>query len=373
MRVLVPGGYGNFGARICRALARAPGIEVVATGRDPERGARAAGFDSTIFNSTIRSARLDLDAADFAEQLRALAPDLVVHCAGPFQGQDYRVARAALAAGAHYIDLADGRDFVARFAGEIDSEARKANRLALSGASSVPALSSAVVDRLRGRFRELHVIRIAIAPGQHAPRGRATMAAVFGYAGRPFKWLQDGVWVDAHGWQKLARVHHAGVGTRWAAACDVPDLELFPSRYPDVHTVEFRAALELRTQHLALYLAAALRRAGLPLPIERWAGTLDRLSSWLDVLGSDRGGMLVSLEGLREDGRPGKVGWHLTAPSNHGPEIPCMAAILLAGKLARGAIEQRGAFPCMGFLALEEFAPEFERWGITFRIVETDA
>jgi len=360
MRVLVPGGYGNFGARICRALAREPDFEVIAAGRDPERGARAAGFDSS-----IRSARLDLDAADFAAHLKALVPDLVIHCAGPFQGQDYRVVRAALDAGAHYIDLADGRDFVARFAGEIDDIARKANRLALSGASSVPALSSAVVDHLRGRFRELRSIRIAIAPGQHAPRGQATMAAVFGYAGRPFKWLRDGAWIDAHGWQNLARVRHAVVGTRWAAACDVPDLELFPSRYAGVRTVEFRAALELRTQHLALYLAAALRRAGLPLPIEHWAGTLDRMSSWLDVLGSDRGGMLVSLEGLREDGRRGTVEWHLTAPANHGPEIPCMAAILLANKLARGELDERGAFACMGFLELEEFVPEFERWGIT--------
>lgn len=36
-RVLVVGGYGNFGSIICRHLAGAAGIEVIATGRDRTR------------------------------------------------------------------------------------------------------------------------------------------------------------------------------------------------------------------------------------------------------------------------------------------------------------------------------------------------
>jgi saccharopine dehydrogenase-like NADP-dependent oxidoreductase len=38
-----------------------------------------------------------------------------VDAAGPFQGAEPRVARAAIAAGLHYVDLADARDFVAGF------------------------------------------------------------------------------------------------------------------------------------------------------------------------------------------------------------------------------------------------------------------
>ena len=130
-------------------------------------------------------------------------------------------------------------------------------------------------------------------------------------------------------------------------------------------TVQFRAALELGIQHLALWSVAALRRAGLPLPIERCAGPLNRLASLLDVFGSERGGMLVSLAGIQADGSTARAEWHLTADANHGPEIPCMAAILLARKLARGEMTARGAHPCMGFLTLSEFEPEFRRWGIT--------
>src|SRR5712692_230954 len=356
MRVVVIGGYGNFGARVCRALAVSPAMEVVTAGRHPERGQGA--FDGL----KLQHARLDHSARDFPAELKRLAPGLVIHCAGPFQSQDYRVALAALAAGAHYLDLADGRQFVARFSHHVHSAARAAQRIAISGASSLPALSSAVIDSL-----------IAIAPGQRAPRGEATIAAVLGYAGRPFKWRSRGAWRDAWGWQELRRMRFYALGARWAAACDVPDLELFPKRYPGMRTVEFRASLEIGVQQFALWLAALLRRRGVPLPIERWAKPLGRIASWMNVFGGDLAGMLVSLAGRRPDGSRARIEWHLTADAQHGPEIPCMAAILLARKLAQGGVAQPGAFPCMGFLALPEFETEFARWRITTVVKESAA
>lgn len=94
-------------------------------------------------------AAVDIGAPDFTQQLRALSPELVIHCVGPFQGQDYRVADAVLAAGAHYLDLADGRQFIAEFAARVKDQAVIAGRVAISGASTLPALSSAVVEELR--------------------------------------------------------------------------------------------------------------------------------------------------------------------------------------------------------------------------------
>jgi hypothetical protein len=89
-----------------------------------------------------------------------------------------------------------------------------------------------------------------------------------------------------------------------------------------------------------------------------------RTASLLERFGTDRGAMLVSVTGKRLDGRRGSVEWHITAPDNHGPEIPCMAAILMARKLAAGEITATGAQACMGFLQLAEFEPEFTRWGM---------
>jgi len=57
----------------------------------------------------------------------------------------------------------------------------------------------------------------------------------------------------------------------------------------------------------------------------------------MDAFGDDLGGMLVSLAGKRADGSRARIEWHLTADAQHGPEIPCMAAVLLARKLAQAA------------------------------------
>ena len=43
---------------------------------------------------------IDCSASALAERVRALRADAVVHTCGPFQGQDYHVARACMAAGA---------------------------------------------------------------------------------------------------------------------------------------------------------------------------------------------------------------------------------------------------------------------------------
>src|SRR5712691_7205008 len=367
MRVVVIGGYGNFGARVCRALAGSPAMEVVAAGRHPDAGRGG------LADLNLQHARLDHSARDFPAALARLAPGLVIHCAGPFQSQDYRVALAAMAAGAHYIDLADGRQFVAGFAESVHSAAHAARRVAISGASSVPALSSAVIDSLMVRLPHIEEIQIAIAPGQRAPLGEATIAAVLGCAGRPFKWRSGGAWRDAWGWQELKRMRFYGLGARWAAACDVPDLELFPRRYPGLRTMEFRASLEIGAQQFALWLAALLRRRGVALPIERWARPLARIASWMDAFGGDLAGMLVSVTGRRPDGSRARIEWHLAADAQDGPEIPCMAAILPARKLAQGGVAQPSAFPCMGFLAVPEFETEFARWRITTVVRENGA
>lgn len=364
MRVLILGGYGNFGARICRVLATR-GFEVIAAGRNPERGHQECGFDAS-----IAKVRLDITDSHFEVALRGLGPDVVIHCVGPFQSQGFDVARAALRAGAHYIDLADGRAFVREFPSSIDGEAIAAGLLAVTGASTLPALSSAVIDSLRSRVNGIEEIQISIAPAQRSPRGTATLRAVFSYLGRPIKWLVDGEWKTAIGWRELRRFNFQRIGTRWAAACDVPDLDLLPARYPEVKTVQFRASLEFALEHFLLTSLAWFREIGLPFPMENWVGTMDKVASCLDSMGGPKGGMLVSVAGRLPDARAGRIEWHLTADWDRGPEIPCLPAILLAEHLRSGKLSQRGATACMGLLTLGDFEPEFQRLGIQTEFVE---
>jgi NAD(P)-dependent dehydrogenase (short-subunit alcohol dehydrogenase family) len=363
MRVVVLGGTGNFGARIVRVLQDETGMEVIAAGR---RARAAPGAQQ------VRTVQLDMAAIDFPKRLKALAPDLVIHCVGPFQDQDYRVAQAALAAGAHYLDLADGRHFVAQFSAALNAQALSCGRVAICGASTLPALSTAVLDVLCVDFTRVDSIRIVIAPGQRAPRGAATLAAVFSYLGRPVTVWREGQWQQAWGWMDLRRVR-LPFGTRWSALCDVPDLALLPQRYAPVQAVAFHAALEFRIQHLVLWGLAGLRRIGVPLPIAKWAGVLNRVAAVFDPLGGKWGGMQVEVCGITSVGRRVRRYWSLQAPALHGPEIPTLAAILLARRLANGERFAHGAFPCMDFLTLAEFEPQFAKWGITTQTHEVVA
>ena len=364
MRVVVLGGAGNFGARIVRALCGDPAIELIVAGRRvrPVPGA-----------ANVPVVALDIGAAEFPQKLRALSPGLVIHCVGPFQGQGYAVAKSALACGAHYLDLADGRQFIVDFAGQLNDQAAAAQRVAICGASTLPALSSAVVAQLKAGLSSLESIEMIIAPGQRASRGAATLQAVFSYLGRPFPVWCKGQWETSWGWMDLRRVK-LDIGHRLAAACDVPDLELFPARYAGVQTVRFHAALEFGSQQLALWVLAAMRRMGLPFPVGPWAINLNRLAGIYDAGAGHSGGMCVSVVGTRDgSGERVRRTWQLTAPASDGPEIPCMAAILLARRLARAEGFNPGASACMGFLSLADFAPEFARWNITTRVEEVIA
>jgi hypothetical protein len=148
---------------------------------------------------------LAIDAKDpyLAQRLVDLNVNSVVHTAGPFQGQGYAVARAAISAGSNYIDLADGRDFVSGIT-ELDELARQRGVFVTSGASSLPALSSAVVDRYVERFSRLTSIRHGIGSGARAP-GLATMRGVFGYCGKRFLRFESGNWITVHGWLDTQR------------------------------------------------------------------------------------------------------------------------------------------------------------------------
>jgi saccharopine dehydrogenase-like NADP-dependent oxidoreductase len=366
LKTVVLGGYGNFGARICRALSSFPEIELVVAGRDAQRAAR---FAAELGNS-VSSVPLDAKDKSVADKLRSLGAELVIHTAGPFQQQGYALPLAVAAAGAHYIDLADGRRFVCDFSPALDKAFRQQGRLAITGASTVPALSSAVVDDLSRGWQEIHSIDTCIAPAQTAPRGLATLAAVLDYCGAPIQVWRDGSWVTAYGWAAPRPVRFQRLRPRIGALCDIPDLELFPQRYPAVRTVMFRAALELGVTQRALAAVASLRRMGMIRQPARFAGLFHRTANSLDRFGTRLGGMVVCVTGTDATGKPARRAWHLAADHDHGPEIPCMAAILLARRLARHEIAATGAHACMGWLQLADFQPEFARWNMVTDVVE---
>ena len=163
LRVLVIGGYGVFGGRIVALLEDEPRLTLIVAGRSLRRAEKFVA---------ARRPRARLEAAAFdrsanvAAQLAALAPSVVVDASGPFQGYGvgrYGLVEACIAARAHYLDLADGSEFVAGIS-VLDAAAKTAGVFCLAGASSFPVLSAAVVRHLTKDLERVDTIRAGIAP-----------------------------------------------------------------------------------------------------------------------------------------------------------------------------------------------------------------
>lgn len=343
--VVVLGGYGNFGRRIVAALAGDADHRVLIAGRD---GSRAAALAQQVGGNT-EPLQLDVLAPGLADALVRAGAKLVIHTAGPFQAQAFNVPRACIQAHAHYVDLADAREFVCAIH-ELSAEARHHDTLLVSGASSLPALSSAVVDRLAGSFATIETIDHVITSGA-TPPGEATMRGVLAYAGHSFTRWQHGDWRRVFGWQGLAwQRFPSPVGIRLLANCDVPDLDLFPRRYPSVRSVRFRAGVAQPTSMLAIWTGAWAVRLGLMRSMVPLVPRLHRLAVQRAARGSRHSAMRIVVQGRDVSSRPMSRTWTLLAADDHGPEIPCFPAIALARKLLRGEVTVRGAMPCIGLL-----------------------
>lgn len=351
LKVLILGGYGNFGKIIVKYLSQITGVTLVIAGRN------LASAEALAEDFSGEAIRLDAQQEDLAERLKQLKIGLVISTAGPFQGQNYKVAESAIKAGAHYIDLADGRDFVCGIS-QLDKLAKQHNLFICSGASSAPGLSSAVIDELLPRFSQLREITIGISTSEKIP-GKATIGGMLAYCGRPIKQWIKGRWQERYGWQNLiTHRFNQDLGKRPFAACEVADLSLFPERYKGVDTVAFSAGTGLKITHYGTWLFAWLIRIGIIKNPQQWADFLHKNSLRLERFGDGKSGMYIELTGLDKEQRPLKLCWELIAKGNDGVHIPTLAAVALTRKLLAGNITVRGAMSSMGLLTLDEYLAE---------------
>jgi len=365
-RILVLGGYGTFGARISELLGKAKDIEVLVGGRSLEK---AKVFCRSRADLNLTAVHIDRDK-DLEAILHKVQPWLVVDAAGPFQEASYHVARACMSAGSHYLDIADGRSFVERFS-DLDVEARAAGLTIISGASSVPALSSAVTGRLAQGLDAVGLVETAISASHRATVGLSVMQAILSYVGKAVALKQSGRVVSARGWRSLRRQTFVTSRTlplkrRWVAICDVPDLALLAERTPGQPLVIFRAGAELGLENWALWMLSWLVQWGLIADLRPLASVLLRLRRLTSRLGGDRSAMSVRLVGLRGEQVIERT-WTLIADNGQGPFTPCLAAPLLARRLANGVLPI-GAYAAVGLLSLDDFEPDFKALGFDTEI-----
>lgn len=363
-RILVIGGYGGFGARLSRRLAAA-GHYVLVAGRSGEKAAR--------FAATLTGAEgLAADrAGDLAPLLAAHRPDLVIDAAGPFQGSDYRVPLACIAAGIPYLDLADARDFVTGI-GALDEMARAAGVAVIAGASTAPALTGAVARHLARDLDRVDQVDIALSVSSRVTAGASVSAAILSYVGKPIRLWRGGRWSQSHGWQEMRSERMAAgafaLGRRRVALIDVPDHDLLPEMLPGRPAIAFRAGNELGFQMLFLWLASwpvRWRWAKSLAGAARWLLPLQRLTAWL---GDDRSGMTVTLTGRRGAAAVERR-WSLVAVDGDGPEIPTLAAAMLAENIFAGQAGP-GAYDPSALLPLAQFEAAFAGLALAHRVEE---
>lgn len=368
--VLVLGGYGTFGRLVAASLCRHGGIRVIIAGRD---GQRAAELSRSLGTSAVAE-RLDCHAPDFAQRVAALAPAIVIDTVGPFQFRDYSTARACIRAGAHYIDLADSREYVAGFAA-INASCVERGVLAVSGASTCPAMTTAVVDEVARDLSSLEALAVGIAPGHRAPRGIATARAVLSSCGQRIPAWREGRSGHTFGWSGLIRHRYgAPIGKRWLSRVDLPELDLWPRRYPPVSRIDTRAGLEISLLHLGLALLARLVRIGMIRSLAAHAELMLRISDAFEPWGTSVGAMHVEITGRTGSGARVRRTWSILAERGDGPQIPAMPAALLAksllGLAGYAPITARGALPCVGLLSLNEMMSELLPFAIRIELHE---
>lgn len=347
MRILIIGGYGNFGQYIAKSLSRDPGIELIIAGRSKDKAKSFAGEIGAHY------AYLDIHK-NLNDVLRAEKPDAVIHTSGPFQGQGYDVAESCIRHRCHYIDLADGRDFVKAIV-KLDSAAKEAGVLVISGASSVPCLTSAILDSYLPEFKSLESVDYGIATAQKTNPGLATTAAILDYTGKAFDTLKDGKNHIIYGWQDITVRKYPDIGYRLLSNCDIPDLALFPERYKDLKNIRFRAGLEIPLLHLGLWALSWPVRAGILKSLKPFAERFYKIGPAFNIFGTDRSGFHMEMKGTGPDGQPLTKIFHIVTGSGHGPNIPCIPSILLAKMLAKGDLQSTGAKPCMGIITLAQY------------------
>ena len=364
LRVVVLGASGHFGGRLVRRLAAEPGVTVLASARGAARLDDLARELPSIDTWPIDRERLD------AAALRERRADVLIDATGPFQGLRPTLAEAAIAAGVHYIDLADARDFVTGIE-RLDDAARRAGVAVISGASSTPALSHAVIDALVSGWRRIDTVGATICPSNRQRVGLAVVRSILSTLGQPVRVFDEGGWTRSHGWSGTRRFRFPGIGRRYVSLVETPDLALFASRYRPTMSATFEAGLGLPFEHLALSVIATLVRIGALRSAVPLARPLHALGNRLRRFGVDVGAMEVRVSGIDAEGVPARARWRLAASGDSGPNVPVLAAVALVRRLRDGTLGFTGATPCTGLLGLTEFEDDLAGLGIATATTRT--
>jgi hypothetical protein len=356
VRLLIIGGYGIFGGRLVTLLEGDDRLTILVAGRSV---ARASDFirGKGAVKANVLPLAFDRDG-DVAAQVGAAACDILIDASGPFQGygpERYRVVEACLRHRVHYLDRADGADFVVGV-GAYDAAARACGLFILSGVSTCPALTAAAVRGIAGGMRRVTSIRAGIAPSPRAPIGHSVVAALAAYAGQPIALhRRQGYALTEHMRYSIAPPGYLPLVNKLFSLVEVPDLRVLAALWPEAETIWIGAGPAPESLHIVAVACAwgvrwrVLRSLSPLAGLMAWAANRRR---W----GEHRGGMFVAVEGTLADGEtPVRRSWHVVAEGDDGPFIPAIGAAALVRNYLDGQLPAPGARPASTDLELADY------------------
>jgi len=310
-RILIAGASGVFGRLLAGELLETTEADLLLAGRDPGR----LSATCRVLAAGNRIEPLVLDLRDPSALAAAAEGCFAVTCAaGPFQSLPRELPAAAIGAGAHWLDIADDRGWMLGLLEDraLDRQATEAELTVMPGASTVPALSGALVRWCCQRVPAATDARITLFLGNRNEKGVAALASALSTG------FSDPRPVRLPGGRRLA------------------------SRFESLDTVLLRAELGLETEfRVAFELALVNRLIGIlssftpclaPDVRQRIGRVLSRAAAPLSRFGSGQGCLQAEL--WSRDGRSiraAMVGRQRLAI------LPCALALqaLLSGELHR--------------------------------------
>jgi hypothetical protein len=249
--VVVFGGYGTFGAHVCRELIRS-GVPVTVAGRDRARAERFA----TSLGPACRA--VAADATDRAAcELALRGHGMAVSCAGPFGGLDTALLEACLTVGCHYADITDDRGYADRVRA-FGERFRQRGLAAVYGCSSLPGISGALALRARaGTTAAVERGRVTLFIGNDNPKGEAAVRSLLAGLGRPIRAPQGTLYGFRD--REVAPLPPP-FGPRGVFNFDSPEYDLFPALL-GTRAVAVKLGFELRLATYSFALLAVLGRS----------------------------------------------------------------------------------------------------------------
>lgn len=316
--IVVFGGYGVFGSLVARELADLP---LRIAGRDGDRAARCA--------AALGGEGMAADVSDPASCARALeGARVAVSCAGPFGDLTLALPEACLAAGVHYVDIADDRGWFARLRG-MSERFRSAGLAAACGCSTLPGISGALAVVAAERLQEIRRARVTLFIGNANPKGTAAVESAAAQLGRRFE-APQGTLIGLRGREVVDLP--PPFGPRGVYDFDSPEMDLFPDLI-GAREVRVKVGFESRMATASL---AAMSYLGpeLGVPLSRAITPVARLASRFGHSGG-----CVKVELWSRDGERSRA-W--IGGAREGQRMAALPAALVARGLYEGGVDARG-------------------------------